>query len=161
MSFGAGMCNIVYSFMGMPVFAFSLSRGGDWIDSHAAKHTDETNNVVTAIKEKADFSLGEASTGIQQAVSIYYESLLSYVVEQFNELYDRTPKKKLPNVTMEMPVIVAGGTSLVGGFVERLKELIDGGFPIPVSEVRHAKEPLFAVCNGLYSAAALSAQQGD
>jgi len=161
MSFGAGMCNIVYSFMGMPVFAFSLSRGGDWIDSHAAKHTDETNNVVTAIKEKAGFSIHETNSGIQQAVSIYYESLLSYVVEQFNELYERTPKKKLPNVTMEMPVIVAGGTSLVEGFVERLKELIDDGFPIPISEVRHAKEPLFAVSNGLYSAAALSAQQED
>ena len=51
MSFGAGMCNIVYSFMGIPVFAFSLSRGGDWIASHAAQHTDETHNVVTAVKE--------------------------------------------------------------------------------------------------------------
>ena len=80
MSFGAGMCNIVYSFMGMPVFAFSLSRGGDWIDAHAAKHTDETSNVVTAVKEKADFSLYDSTNGIQRAVSIYYESLLSYVV---------------------------------------------------------------------------------
>ena len=34
--------NIVYSFMGIPVFSFSLSRGGDWIDEHAAMHTDET-----------------------------------------------------------------------------------------------------------------------
>ena len=52
LSFGAGMCNIVYSFMGIPVFSFSLSRGGDWIDEHAAMHTDETNNVVTSVKEK-------------------------------------------------------------------------------------------------------------
>ena len=62
MSFGAGMCNIVYSFMGMPVFAFSLSRGGDWIDEHAAKHTDETNNVITAIKEKAGFNIQGTNT---------------------------------------------------------------------------------------------------
>ena len=157
MSFGAGMCNIVYSFMGMPVFAFSLSRGGDWIDAHAAKHTDETNNVVTAVKEKADFSLYDSTNGIQRAVSIYYESLLSYVVEQFKELYENTPKKKLPNVTMEMPIVVAGGTSLVLGFVERLKELTAEGFPIPISEVRHAQEPLFAVSNGLHQAAKLSA----
>ncbi|SVB56120.1 uncharacterized protein METZ01_LOCUS208974, partial [marine metagenome] len=161
MSFGAGMCNIVYAFMGMPVFAFSLSRGGDWIDAHAAQHTDETNNVVTAIKEEAGFNIHETNTGIQQAVSIYYESLLTYVVEQFKELYDRTPKKKLPNVTMKMPIVVAGGTSLVGGFVERLSELIKEDFPIPVSEVKHAKEPLFAVCNGLYAAAELSAEQSD
>ena len=158
MSFGAGMCNIVYSFMGMPVFAFSLSRGGDWIDSHAAKHTDETHNVVTAIKEKADFSLYDSTTGIQRAISIYYESLLSYVVEKFKELYEKTPKKQLPNVTMEMPIVIAGGTSLVLGFVERLRELTAEGFPVPISEIRHAEEPLFAVSNGLYEAARLSIQ---
>ena len=158
MSFGAGMCNIVYAFMGIPVFSFSLSRGGDWIDAHAAKHTDETNNVVTAIKEKADFSLTDTSTGIQRAISIYYESLLSYVVEQFKELYEKTPKKKLPNVQQEMPIVIAGGTSLVGGFTERLKELIDKDFPVPISEIKHAKEPLFAVSNGLYQAAKISNQ---
>ena len=159
MSFGAGMCNIVYSFMGMPVFAFSLSRGGDWIDSHAAQHTDETNNVVTSIKEKAGFSLYDKTSGIQRAISIYYESLLMYVVEQFKELYERTPKKQLPNVTEEMPIVIAGGTSLVLGFVEKLRELITDDFPVPISEVRHAEQPLFAVSNGLYQAAKLSAQQ--
>ena len=158
MSFGAGMCNIVYSFMGMPVFAFSLSRGGDWIDSHAAKHTDETHNVVTSIKEKADFSLYDSTNGIQRAISIYYESLLSYVVEKFKELYEKTPKKQLPNVTMEMPIVIAGGTSLVLGFVERLRELTAEGFPVPISEIKHAEEPLFAVSNGLYEAARLSLQ---
>ena len=158
MSFGAGMCNIVYSFMGMPIFSFSLSRGGDWIDAHAAQHTDETHNVVTTIKEKAGFSLYDSTNGIQQAISVYYESLLSYVIEQFKVLYERTPKKELPNVTMEMPIIIAGGTSLVVGFVERLKELIDDEFPIPISEIRHAQQPLFAVSNGLYQAAQLSQQ---
>mgnify|MGYP003147458075 CR=1 FL=1 len=156
MSFGAGMCNIVYSFMGIPVFAFSLSRGGDWIDSHAAKHTDETHNVITSIKEKGDFSLYDSTSGIQKAVSIYYDALLTYVVEKFKELYENTPKKKLPNVTMEMPIVIAGGTSLMQGFVERLRELTAEGFPVPISEIRHAQEPLFAVSNGLYEAAKLS-----
>jgi actin-like ATPase involved in cell morphogenesis len=156
MSFGAGMCNIVYSFMGIPVFAFSLSRGGDWIDSHAAKHTEETHNVVTSIKEKADFSLYDPTTGIQKAVSIYYDALLTYVVQKFRELYEKTPKKQLPNVTMEMPMVIAGGTSLMMGFVERLRELIADDFPVPISEVRHAKEPLFAVSNGLYEAAKIA-----
>ena len=156
MSFGAGMCNIVYSFMGMPVFSFSLSRGGDWIDAHAAQHTDETHNVVTTIKERAGFSLYDSTNGIQKAISVYYESLLSYVVEQFKELYERTPKKQLPNVTMEMPIVIAGGTSLVVGFVERLRELTADDFPVPISEIRHAQQPLFAVSNGLYQAAKLS-----
>ena len=156
MSVGAGMCNIVYSFMGIPVFSFSLSRGGDWIDAHAAQHTDETHNVVTAVKERADFSLYDSTNGIQKAISIYYESLLSYVVEQFKELYERTSKRDLPNVTEEMPIVVAGGTSLVMGFVERLKELTAEDFPVPISEIKHAEQPLFAVSNGLYQAAKLS-----
>ena len=156
MSFGAGMCNIVYAFMGIPVFAFSLSKGGDWIDEHAAKHTDETHNVVTTIKEKAGFGLYDATTGIQKAISIYYDSLLGYVVDQFKELYDKTPKKKLPNVQQEMPIVVSGGTSLVSGFIDRLRELTAKDFPVPISEVKHAKEPLFAVANGLYQAAKIS-----
>ena len=155
MSFGAGMCNIVYSFMGIPVFAFSLSRGGDWIDSHAAKHTDETHNVITSIKEKGDFSLYDSTNGIQKAISIYYDALLTYVVEKFKELYANTPKKKLPNVMMELPIVIAGGTSLMQGFVERLRELTAEDFPVPISEIRHAEEPLFAVSNGLYEAAKL------
>ena len=59
---------------------------------------------------------------------------------------------------MEMPIVIAGGTSLVLGFVERLKELIDDDFPVPISEIRHAEEPLFAVSNGLYEAARISLQ---
>ena len=78
--------------------------------------------------------------------------------QYFKELYENTPKKKLPNVTMEMPIVVAGGTSLVIGFVERLKELIKDDFPVPISEIKHAEEPLFAVSNGLYEAACLSAK---
>ena len=84
---------------------------------------------------------------------------MTYVVDQFKELYENTPKKKLPNVTVEMPIVVAGGTSLAIGFVERLRELIKEDFPVPISEVKHAEDPLFAVCNGLHQAAKLSAQQ--
>ena len=156
MSFGAGMCNIVYSFMGIPVFSFSLSRGGDWIDEHAAMHTDETNNVVTSVKEKGGFSITEPSDGIQKAISIYYDSLLTYLVEQFKVLYERTPKKELPNVLNPMPIVIAGGTSLAQGFIERLRELTSEDFPVPISEIKHAEEPLFAVSNGLYQAAKLS-----
>ena len=77
-------------------------------------------------------------------------------LSNFKDLYENTPKKQLPNVTAEMPIVVAGGTSLVVGFVERLKELIADDFPVPISEVKHAEQPLFAVSNGLYQAAKLS-----
>ena len=55
-------------------------------------------------------------------------------------------------------IVIAGGTSLVLGFVERLRELTADGFPVPISEIKHAEDPLFAVSNGLYEAARLSLQ---
>ena len=119
-------------------------------------HTDETNNVITSVKEKGGFSITEPSNGIQKAISIYYDSLLTYLVEQFKVLYERTPKKELPNVLNPMPIVIAGGTSLAQGFVERLRELTSEDFPVPISEIKHAEEPLFAVSNGLYQAAKLS-----
>ena len=78
------------------------------------------------------------------------------MVEQFKKLYQDTPKKQLPNVMEPLPIVIAGGTSLAKGFVERLRELTAEGFPIPISEIRHAEEPLFAVSNGLYEAARIS-----
>jgi hypothetical protein len=61
-------------------------------------------------------------------------------------------------VTMEMPLVIAGGTSLMLGFVERLRELVSEDFPVPISEVKHAENPLFAVSNGLRRAATLSSE---
>jgi len=47
---------------------------------------------------------------------------------------------------------VSGGTSLAGGFLERFKECFaakKGKFPIQISEIRAAKDPMTAVANGL------------
>ena len=159
-SFGAGMCNVAYVNLGMPVLAFSVARGGDWIDSHAAKHTEETANVVSSVKEEME-SLDQRDNQIQHAVSIYYDALMRYVVEQFNLLYERTSNKDLPNLS-DIPLVVSGGTSLIGGFSDRFQAIMkEGGFPVKVSRVERAKEPLFAVANGLFEAAEISALKGE
>ena len=48
--------------------------------------------------------------------------------------------------------------SLAGGFVELLDSIIkeENDFPIPVSEVKHAEEPLYSVSHGLFQAADLN-----
>ena len=83
---------------------------------------------------------------------------MKYLVAQIKYLYNQKDKKDLPNLFEPIPVVVAGGTSMVGDFVSTLQELIknEKDFPIPVSEVRHAEEPLFAVSHGLYQAALLN-----
>ena len=73
-------------------------------------------------------------------------------------LFRVTDKKDLPNLFEPIKVVVAGGTSLAGGFVELLDSIIkeENDFPIPVSEVKHAEEPLYSVSHGLFQAADLN-----
>jgi hypothetical protein len=51
-----------------------------------------------------------------------------------------------------VPLIVSGGTSLAGGFLDLFRKVFKKHrrrFPIEVSEIRQAKEPLCAVAHGL------------
>jgi len=156
-SWGAGACNIAYSFLGMPIFCFSVAKSGDWIDSQVAKATNETCNVAQHVKE-AGVDLNAPKNKIESAISAYYDSLIEYVVDQFRKLYSSTDTKKLPNILDPLKVVVSGGTSLPKGFIEKLEASIREGFPVPVSKVQLAADPLFAVARGLYNAAKVKSE---
>jgi actin-like ATPase involved in cell morphogenesis len=169
-SFGAGMVNVAFAYLGNPIFSFSISRSGDWIDKNAAEHMDETANVMAQYKESPDFDICNPKNNHELAVSTYYEELLKYLSDKVNQLFLETDSKKLPNITDPVDIVVAGGTSLPKGFIDKFKELVTGKFPnkpgtdkkiIPVGEVRHAENPLFAVCDGLYEAAEIAAEDAE
>lgn len=89
---------------------------------------------------------------ILAAVSSYYERLIDYTTK--NLAAAMTGHKLLPKFKNPLPVVIAGGTSQAQGFVELFqKKLSDNEFPLPVSEVRHAKDPLHAVARGCLIAA--------
>jgi actin-like ATPase involved in cell morphogenesis len=156
MSFGAGMVNVAYSFLGVPIFTFSISRGGDWIDENAATATNETKAAIQAVKEQG-IDLNNPKNHNENAICIYYEALLEYLVDQFNEMYKNTDKKDLPNITEPISVVVAGGTSLAEGFVDKLNEVIENkNFPVPIKEVKKSSNQLFSVSRGLFNAASVS-----
>lgn len=158
MSFGAGNCNVSYSFLGMPIFSFAVSKCGDWIDSNAAKAVNETNNIVQHVKESG-VDLNNPKTKIENAIAVYYDSLIGYIVDQFKNLYITTDPKKLPIILDPIKIVVAGGTSMAGGFVEKFSAAINAkGFPIPVQKVELAKDPLYAVGRGLYNAAKVKSE---
>jgi hypothetical protein len=156
MSFGAGMVNVCYANMGMPILSFSISKGGDYIDMKAAQQVNDTANTMCHYKEKMK-SIRDPQNENEKAIAVYYKQLLRYLVAQIKELYNSKDKKELPNLFNPIPVVVSGGTSLVGGFVETLEECIkdEKDFPIDISEIRHAEEPLYAVAHGLFQAASL------
>jgi len=158
LSFGGGMVNVCLSFMSVPIFKFSVTKAGDWIDQQVAMAVDETASRVSAIKESSlDLSKEEGLSKIESALSIYYNHLIEYVIENIKQEF--TKARRLPRITKPISVILSGGTSLPKGFSQRFRQILDRlKLPVPVGSVRMASQPLRSVAKGALVAA--SADEG-
>jgi len=152
-SFGSGMCNVALSYQTMMGMDFSIARGGDWIDTHAAKATGATAARMCAKKEKGGFSLTSPPKGDREAeaLALYIRSLISHCLEKIAIQFRKEQGKvSLPD---PIPFVVSGGTTRADGFMDLFKEEFQAikkkGFPIEISEVRQAKDPMTAVAEGL------------
>lgn len=148
-SFGSGMSNVALAMNTIEGLTFSVGRGGDWIDSGAAKSIGSTQARICAIKEKG-IDLNNPQGRDQEALAFYYKNLIEYVIDQIALQFKSIEGKfALPK---PIPLIISGGTSKPTGFVEFFTKLFDKRrkrFPIEVSEIRAASDPLNAVANGL------------
>lgn len=157
-SAGAGMCNVCLMYKTVIGMAFSVSRGGDWIDQSAARACGTTASRITAIKERGtdlmDINRGESKNiREREAIQVYYKSLVMYALDSIkNEFIKRQGNIDLPNA---VPIILSGGTALAKNFKEFFEEGFKSikDFPIPISEIRLASDPLNAVSKGLLVAA--------
>ena len=158
LSFGGGMVNVCLSFMSVPIFKFSVAKSGDWIDQQVAMAVDETASRVSAIKESSlDLSKEEGLSKIESALSIYYNHLIEYVIENIKQEFAKA--RRLPKIANPISIILSGGTSLPKGFSGRFKQILDRlKLPIPVGSVRMASQPLRSVAKGALVAA--SADEG-
>jgi len=153
-SFGSGMTNVALSLKAMPVLEFSVSRGGDWIDKGAANSCGTTQSRMCTLKEKGINLLNPHEGEVKQmrereALSFYYQDLIDYALRNITEQFKQRCRVEPPN---PVPIVVSGGTSLAGGFMGLFCQVFEKHrrrFPIPVSEIRHAKDPLNTVANGL------------
>jgi len=158
-SFGAGMMNIALLYQTIIGMNYSVTNSGDWLDESAAKATGTTASRIQSIKERGlnltDPNDGDPKTVRErEALCIYYKSLILRVLESIKtEFEKRRGNIDLPHA---IPIVLSGGTSLARGF----KDLFEAGFttvkdkfPIAISEIRMAKNPLGAVAEGLLVAA--------
>jgi actin-like ATPase involved in cell morphogenesis len=152
-SFGAGMINVCLSFMSVPIFKFSLIQAGDWIDQQVATAVNEAASRVSEIKESSlDLSKEDGVDKIERALSIYYNHLIEYVIENTKQEFIK--EVGTPRITKPMSIILSGGTSLPNGFSQRFKQILDRlKMPFPVGEVRMAAQPLSSVVKGALIAA--------
>jgi len=148
-SFGSGMCNLALAINGIEGLSFSVARGGDWIDEGAARAVGSTRSRICALKEKG-IDLLNPEGREQEAIALYYKSLIEYCIDQTAREFARIKDRfSLPSA---IPIVVSGGTSLAENFLpffEKVFERKRKRFPIEVSEIRQAADPLNAVARGL------------
>ncbi|MFZ2604023.1 MAG: hypothetical protein WAX79_08515, partial [Candidatus Omnitrophota bacterium] len=89
---------------------------------------------------------------IESALSIYYNHLIEYVIENIKQEFAKA--RRLPRIAKPISIILSGGTSLPTGFSGRFKQILDRlKLPIPVCSVRMASQPLRSVAKGALVAA--------
>ena len=155
-SCGAGMMNVAVLSSGDPVVTFSTSKSGDWIDKQAAIATNMTDGIIQQEKESSDLDLlsPDPENQVHQAIAVYYGNLIMYTLDQIS--YDLARSPSLPKFKDPVPLIVAGGTSLPKGFVQKFEQaLAASDMPVAISQVRQAGDALHAVSNGLTLAASM------
>ncbi len=155
-SCGGGMFNVCVAYKTIPAVKFSVARGGDWIDGHVAKVMGIPRTRATAIKE-GDVNLMTPRTREEEAVVLYYRNLISYVLQNLKQRFQLA--RDVPQFNDPVEVVVAGGTSLIGGFVEVFaEELQKIDFPLQIAGVRRAEDAMTSVVRGCLIAAALAEQ---
>jgi len=146
-SMGAGMCNVCFSFLAVPVIVFSIPKGGDDIDIAVSRVTNETENRVRGIKEESlDFSQTPRNN-MENAFHIYYEDLIMSLLNHLSVVFSQA--ENLPKLTQAIPIVLAGGTCLPNGFKVKFDKILrQVKLPIEISEVRTAINLVRATANG-------------
>lgn len=152
-SFGAGMVNTVVCYEGDPIVQFSVTKGGDWIDSSVGKALDLNASMVQIEKEESNLDLMNPTNKIQEALVVYYNVLINYALD--NIVYE-LERSKLPSFRSPIPIIVSGGLTLAENFVEKFEqESLKKKFPFQIKEIRRAAEPMTCVAHGCLLASTL------
>jgi hypothetical protein len=148
-SYGSGMTNVCLAYNAMSALEFSLGKGGDWIDGGAAKAVNSTAAKMCAVKE-GGIDITKPKTREEEAIALFVQTLIDYTIDEFSKRFAKAKNELL--VPKPIPIIVSGGTSLAGGFLDKFKERFElhrAKFPIQISEVRGAIDPMTAVATGL------------
>lgn len=148
-SYGSGMTNVCLSYNAMSALEFSLGRGGDWIDEGAAKAINTTAGKICSIKESG-VDISSPKTRETEAIALFIQTLIDYSIENIIKHFHKISNEV--QIPKPIPIVVSGGTSLAGGFLDKFRERLEkfkSKFPIEISDIRSAKDPMTAVATGL------------
>ncbi len=148
-SFGSGMVNVALAYQTVQALAYSHTRAGDWVDTHAAKAIGSTPVRVCTVKEKG-VDLKNPSNRDQEAIAMYIRASISYTLTTLAQ--QMAAVKSSLELHEPIPMVLSGGMTKAGSFMAIFQEELESirkKLPFQVSEVRVAKDPMTAVAEGL------------
>jgi len=150
-SFGGGMTNCCLALRGMSLVEFSSTQCGDHIDRQTAVVTGEPVAKVMRVKEKKfNLESPDQSDRIQQALSIYYDEMVSRVVKNMLKEFAKESRE----FAGPIEVVVCGGTAMIPGFMSRFDRVLGSlQFPFTIKGSRLSATPFFSVSRGCALAA--------
>lgn len=158
-SFGAGMINTALLYRTMVGMSFSVSKAGDYLDDSAAKAVGTTSTRIMSVKEMGVDLLNPSSGDPKylrerEALVVYYRNLINQVINAIKKEFKKDQSTiELP---AQIPWIISGGTAKAINFLPFFKQEFDkvkSSFPLNISEIRMARDPLNDVAKGLLIAA--------
>ena len=145
-SCGGGMVNVCAAYRSVPLISFSMTRGGDWIDKSTAKVLNMPVSQVTNIKEQG-MHLKNPKSREEEALAIYYRNYIRYFLENMSQVF--TKAQETPQFSDPVDIVFAGGSSLVGGFLDVVKEeLRNVQLGLNVNEIKISEDPFTSVARG-------------
>jgi len=151
-SCGGGLCNVCLAYLSVPVLSFSVPRGGDYIDASSAEAIRDLATSVRVQKENGFRFNGFFENKVYHALSVYYDDLIQALVTTIRDTFSSA--KHLPKLKQPVPLVLSGGTAMPPGFKDRFEKALRAtDFPIELSEVRMATDPLHSTAKGTLVAA--------
>ncbi|MBF0384303.1 MAG: hypothetical protein HQL27_00375 [Candidatus Omnitrophica bacterium] len=145
-SCGGGMTNICVAYKSVVVMEFSIAQGGDMIDLQSSNVLSISPNKAGLVKEKG-MSILKPETREQEAIALFYKNYIRYFLGQISQVFRRPDKA--PQFDEPIDIVFAGGTSMVGGFLDVVKQEIKNiDMVVPINEIRQAKDPFNCVSKG-------------
>lgn len=146
-SCGGGLCNVCLAYLSVPILSFSIPKAGDYIDSSAASVTGERANRIRLTKEDSFHFNGFFADKVHQVLGVYYDDMIRSLVAALKDAFTRT--SNLPKFNRPIPMVLSGGTALPPGFRDRFEKLLwEQDFPVTVSDIRMAQNPLHSTAKG-------------
>ncbi len=151
-SCGGGLCNVCFSYLSVPVLSFSIPKAGDFIDASAASVMGERINRVRILKEQTFYMNGHFEDKFKQVVSVYYDDMIQSLVTALRNAV--AGARDVPKLGKPIPLVLSGGTAMPHGFCERFEKILrQSDFPVELSEIRVAEDPLTTTARGALVAA--------